>query len=475
MKAVMDDHLAVVHAVREMLVPVTADPMTEVRGDALLELTHEVECVGRQVDAMRASLASQVNHLSRRGADDNLAEEHGFTRGKHLLESVTGASGAEVGRRIRLGDAIRPRIALTGEVLPPVHEPIADAVHSGRIDPEAAAVIITCMDNGARTATVEDVWQAETNLVELATETPVDSVKDQARVYQEWLDPDGAEPREDAIRNRRSFRLGRERNGVTPVSGHLAPECAALLKSTFDEVNNPGATPRFVEGNPWNTKDPTAEITDDSGEVSVKVLDHRSRDQKQHDALYGVLLAGVRNSGTGPAQMSVHAEVTAVVREADLISGRGVGWIDGIGEPASVTTVRMWLCDAGYRRAILGATGEVLALGRTQYPFSPGQRKAIALRDGSCVCCGAPAAWCDVHHVRPYNADGGVGETDTNNGVLLCRRCHTWIHRSRYRIRMTGGVPYLLAPPAVDPAQKWKRLRTSRINLTLPRPEPPPF
>ena len=471
----MDDHLAVVHAVREMLVPITADPMLHVEGDDLVVLTRTIEQVGRQVDAVRATLASRVNTLSSKAMDTNLAEEHGFTRGKHFLEFLTGASGAEVDRRIKLGNAVAPRVGLTGEILPAEHEPVADAIRTGEIGVEAAAVIIHCMDEAGRTAPSDRVWDAENILVDLATETPADSVKDQARLFRDSLDPDGAEPREDAIRNRRSFRLGRERNGVTPVSGHLAPECAALLKSTFDEVNNPGATPRFVEGNPWNTKDPTAETTDDSGEVSVKVLDHRSRDQKQHDALYGVLLAGVRNSGAGPAQMSVHAEVTAVVREEDLISGRGVGWIDGIGEPASVTTLRMWLCDAGYRRAILGATGEVLALGRTQYPFSPGQRKAIALRDGSCVCCGAPAAWCDVHHVRPYNADGGVGETDTNNGVLLCRRCHTWIHRSRYRIRMTGGVPYLLAPPAVDPAQKWKRLRTSRINLTLPRPEPPPF
>ena len=475
MKAVMDDHLAVVHAVREMLVPITADPMLHVEGDDLVVLTRTVEQVGRQVDAVRATLASRVNTLSSKAMDTNLAEEHGFTRGKHFLEFLTGASGAEVDRRIKLGNAVAPRVGLTGEILPAEHAPVADAVRTGEIGVEAAAVIIHCMDEAGRTAPSDRVWDAENILVDLATETPADSVKDQARLFRDSLDPDGAEPREDAIRNRRGVRLGRERNGVTPISGHLAPELAALLRSMFEEVNAPGAVPRFVEGNPWNTKDPTAETTDDSGEVSVKVLDHRSRDQKQHDALYGVLLAGVRNSGAGPAQMSVHAEVTAVVREADLISGRGVGWIDGIGEPASVTTVRMWLCDAGYRRAILGATGEVLALGKTQYPFSPGQRKAIALRDGSCVCCGAPAAWCDVHHVRPYNADGGVGETDTNNGVLLCRRCHTWIHRSRYRIRMTGGVPYLLAPPAVDPAQKWKRLRTSRINLTLPRPEPPPF
>jgi len=451
------------------------DTLLNMGGEELIGWTRKVETVGRLVDAMRVTAASQINHLSRRGLEDNLAEKHGHTRGKHLLEAITGASGAEVGRRIRLGDAIRPRLGLTGEILPPEHAPVADAVHAGQIDVEAAQVIITCIDNSGRTATPTAIWQAETNLVDLAGDTPTDSVKDQARLYQEWLDPDGAEPREDDIRARRSFTIGREYHGMTPVRGNLAPECAALFKAAFDEVNNPGASPRFVNGNPWNAKNPTAETTDTTtGETTVRVLDHRTTEQKQHDALYGLLKAGVRATGTEPGGMASHAEVTAVIREHDLLTGRGVGWIDRIGEPATAATLHMWLCDASYRTALLGNTGEILALGRAQYPFSAGQRKAIVLRDGGCVCCGAPAAWSDIHHVQPYRANGGTGTTNTNNGVVLCRPCHTWIHRTDYQLRMIGGIPHLLAPPTIDPTQKWKRLRTNRINLTLPRPEPPP-
>jgi hypothetical protein len=37
----------------------------------------------------------------------------------------------------------------------------------------------------------------------------------------------------------RRIRLGRERNGVTPISGGLEPTTAALLKSAFSEANAP--------------------------------------------------------------------------------------------------------------------------------------------------------------------------------------------------------------------------------------------
>jgi hypothetical protein len=122
-----------------------------------------------------------------------------------------------------------------------------------------------------------------------------------------------------------------------------------------------------------------------------------------------------------------------------------------------------------YRRIILGANGEVLHLGKTRYPFSAAQRRALAVRDGGCTWdgCTAPPGWCDAHHVREYNSNGGQGTTDIDNGVLLCEAHHTFLRHSEWQLRMVNGKPHVLAPLAIDPSQTWRPVGKSRIALGM--------
>jgi hypothetical protein len=158
--------------------------------------------------------------------------------------------------------------------------------------------------------------------------------------------------------------------------------------------------------------------------------------------------------------------VVVHVSAADLESGSGAAYIEGIQVPVSVGTAQRILCDAVLRKVVLGNDGEPLAFGKARYPFSSAQRKAIIARDGdTCLLCDAPAAGADAHHVLEYYGKGGHGRTDVDNGVLLCSRHHDLIHHSGWQLKMINAIPHVLAPPDVDPVQVWKRLGRPRVSF----------
>jgi hypothetical protein len=93
----------------------------------------------------------------------------------------------------------------------------------------------------------------------------------------------------------------------------------------------------------------------------------------------------------------------------------------------------MAACDSDLYRVVINAAGEVLDIGRTSREWTMAIRRAITLRDGGCVFpgCDRPPSWCDVHHC--WDWDHG-GPTCQDNGALLCRRHHTFIHKMQWRI-----------------------------------------
>jgi hypothetical protein len=167
--------------------------------------------------------------------------------------------------------------------------------------------------------------------------------------------------------------------------------------------------------------------------------DDRTQSQQQADALVqwaDTTLA----AGAAPLLRRIKPQVAVKVTSGDLAdpaTGRGAATL-GFGGIVSAATARQVACDAELRRYLLSLDSELLDLGRTERIVTPGLRKAVELRDETCVFagCDAPAWWCEVHHVIHWLFGG---ETNLENSALLCERHHTQVHHGFRVERDTAG------------------------------------
>ncbi|GAA0997320.1 hypothetical protein GCM10009563_19380 [Subtercola frigoramans] len=395
---------------------------------------------------------------------------------------------------------------MTGQTLPARFSILGSALENADVCLDAASVIVNGLSVPSLRADQIAVDAAEVELVAAAlgssVECPVPAMADdlrlQAAVWRLVIDPDGVEPDEERAMCHRSLKLGRATFAGVPLSGVLLPEAAARLQRMFDAYLSPVTSAVAFPTDAVTTDAVTTDaVTADSacaaatgvaatgvdttdaadtadantadaesiaaGEFTV-VADDRSRVQKQHDVFLSILDSASRSADT-PSIGGAPASVVVSVRESDLVTGAGVGWIEGSDVPVSGRTVRQLVCSGGVQRVVLSDEGRIVRLGAEQRCFDGRQRRAITLRDGGCVIpgCRVPASWCEIHHVDEF-ADGGP--THTDNGVLLCWFHHRTIDHSGWEIRMHAGVPHLKAPPWIDPKhRRWMPVTKSRTRL----------
>ncbi len=421
--------------------------------EELLMHVAEVERLGRLIDALQVAAAGEVDERSglERG-DASLSRRQQCATSAILIEQLTRTSQCEAARRVRIGRATAEHFTLTGEVLPAPFEHVAASLAAGELGLDAAAVIIRHLTDASRTASPAAVREAEAHLVDQAATLSASLVAIQAQQISAALDPDGVRPREEALRQQRRFRLGREVDGLTPFSGLADPINAGLLRAALTERTAPSRTPRFVD-----PADPDVSL-----EAAQGPLDRRSREQRAFDIVFGLLTAGIRADNDTVGSLHGTASVNVVVNARDVVAGTGAAWIDDILTPVSASTAREIMCDGGVRLQVAGDRGEILWEGHRERYFTPAQRRALAVRDGGCVGpgCLAPPSWCHAHHVIEWEHGG---RTDVSNGALLCAFHHHQLHSGGFRLRMAHGIPELLAPPWFDREQQWRPAGKTRL------------
>jgi hypothetical protein len=109
-------------------------------------------------------------------------------------------------------------------------------------------------------------------------------------------------------------------------------------------------------------------------------------------------------------------------------------------------------CDSDLYRLVIGADGEPLDVGRTTRRWTTAIRRAVTARDGHCTFpgCDRPPSHCDVHHCRHWQ-DGG--STSTENGILLCRHHHTFVHERRWQVHLDHRQRPVFTKPDGTPHQ----------------------
>jgi hypothetical protein len=279
-----------------------------------------------------------------------------------------------------------------------------------------------------------------------------DGVKLQARLWAQFLDPDGVAPGE-RDQERRFLTLHAPRRGLVPMSGLLLPEVAAALRRYADACTNP-RTPAVA--------DPTSSTgaTDATGAThssdvtgAVDASDPRSRGQVMHDVLAAIVAVAGRVVDA-PSVAGNAPTLVVVARAQDLDCGQGFALTDD-GTPVSLAAARHVGCAGAVQRITTDTAGRVVGLWSPERCFTGAQRRAIAARDGGCVVpgCHVPPAWCEVHHVIEHATD--PNGTHTDNGVLLCWHHHRTLDTSGWRIRMLHGLPWISPPTWLDTKRTW--------------------
>ena len=459
--------------------------------DELIAGVRRSEQVGRLADALRVADAAEVAERSRRElGSDGFAQKHFHRNGSVFLEHLTRAVPREIARRVKVGASTRQRTGLTGGLMPPLYPHTAEALTAGLIGLEAAYAIVAGLDSVKETVHPDDLAAAEAALVQAATELPVVCVEDQVKLWRDALDPDGTEPRDAEIRARRGFRMGREVNGITRWILDTAPKETAVVKAILDEAWA-SSKPRFLSTDGSAVAEVTLDgideltvdadgnaITDDGELIDSKRLvgtqaDPRTREQRQHDVLFGLVAAGMRASENETGGMRSTTQVIAITTLPDILSGVGTGWLEGATDPISMTSIREMACsNGGVQNIVLGNSGEVLYLGPVPRLFTSAIKRALCVRDGGCSVtgCTVPAPQCEAHHIVEWRENGQGGSTDIDNAALLCKWHHHALHSSDYQMTMIGGKPHILAPPGIDPSQTWQPMGRTRAVM---KPNPP--
>jgi hypothetical protein len=324
--------------------------------------------------------------------------------------------------------------------------PTREAFAAGDISVGHASVVVRTMDavDAIPGIDAETAGEAQALLLETADVVDPAQLGRAGQRLRHRLDPGAAERLardEERQQELREAYLFQESTGMWRLSGYLPPVTGAALMAALDPLAGP-------EPAQDGTPDPRAHrvrMADAFGQLATLSLAARAG---QPGAL-------PRRAGAS-TRMIVTAGLATL--KVDLASpaghtGAAFGLLD-TGEPGgweiSPLTTQVLSCGAEVIPMLLDdETGRPLDVGRTQYPFTPAQRRAIEIRDQHCTYpgCSAKPVWCDTHHLLPYSRGGRTAEV---NGALLCGWHHRFVHAHGWIGRMVDGHVVWRPPSPLD-------------------------
>ncbi|GAB3217603.1 HNH endonuclease signature motif containing protein [Mycolicibacterium hippocampi] len=407
------------------------------------------------LETLTCQLPTQSHRALSRLQTEATPQELGAKSWKDVLALRWRITTGEARRRLNEAAEIGPRQALTGEPLPPLLPAVAAAQIGGLINREHVKVLrdaIKALPAWVDTTTRE---QFEVDLVRVAVGVGPKALKDTAALRLFLLDQDGPVPDDAERARKRGVRLGKQRgDAMTPVTGELSPEAAAVWEAIFAKYAAPGMC---------NPDDPEPCTSGTPSQAQID-NDHRSLAQRQHDALVVVgriaLMSGELGTLNG-------LPVAVIIRTTlqDLESRAGVG-VSGGGTVVPIAEVIRMGAHANHHLAVFDkATGSALALFRAKRVASPAQRIMLIARDGGCTKpgCTVGAYGCQVHHAAADWADGG--NTNVDEMGLACGPDNRAVDTDGgWRTRMNERCEVeWIPPPPLDTGQ-------TRINYQH-RPE----
>lgn len=488
--------------------PVRGDEVPGLSDEKLLDVLRLAGEAQRRLDAVVAEAVATVEDRSSGTSEEKLTTRCGCRNTNELLQRLLRVDARTGSRIVKAARAVRRDLDITsGAALPARWPELRETLLDGVVGiPGLLAATGPIDQTGDRVGTV-DRLRADAELAAFArgevapgedgvgqdaidpepAATP-EELRVLAQVIVAYLDPDGAEPAGERAMRDRFLTLGVPKDGVVPIRGALLPEVAGQLQRILDAFLSPrvdgppvpevpagsaahsGGDPGGVDpggegaGVRFRATDPDLERRVDADLAGA--ADTRTRRQKQHDALAAALSIAARHE-TMPTLGGAAPTLVVSVSAKDYATGRGWAHVDGIDVPVSVNVARHAACAGGVQRVLFDPEGRIIGIGVTDRLFTTQQRRAITLRDRTCVIpgCDVPATWCEIHHVHPHSEGG---PTHTDNGVALCWFHHRTIDTSGWDVRMHNGRPHIRGPAWWDPHRRWREPQNAHRHERRP-------
>ena len=258
--------------------------------------------------------------------------------------------------------------------------------------------------------------------------------------------------------SRREARWHVREDGMVEIRAVLPAETGAELLTALDlALGRDGTSPPTSTALPSSTE-PVA-IAERCAEITAEA----TLEQRRADALHDIArtyLDAEPDDRSGEDRHLVVVQVSAESLVEDVPAGTlpRCGVVGG--GPLEPRTAERLACTGKVSLAISDVHGEILHLGRARRLASRAQRRALRLRDGTCVFPGChQSKHLDAHHLTPWSEGGS---TDLDELALLCRRHHVMVHEGGLRLvhsrsassgsRAQPAASRELAPSAVSSA-----------------------
>ncbi|WP_425844342.1 DUF222 domain-containing protein [Agrococcus sp. TSP3-2-1] len=454
---------AAVEAARALLADAPSFPRAS--NGEIVEILGCVAELSRVTDALQVRLAHEVEERSQGPTDEPL---HLLLGARHAKEAIGRAFGIRPGRTLELlllARATSPSIGLTGAEIAARYPAVAAALENAELSFAQAHTIVSTLDPAAARANGEQLALAEQTLVRHATDPamplPPEQLTVLARRCVAILDPDGVLPNDEKQRALRSLRTRQQPDGSWLTIIRSPAEEGSKIKAFTDAWGGPRVKVAFHDD---RCAKGGCDGTDCDAEGS---LDDRTPEQKGHDALIAAVTAYAASAdaplagGEPPVLTFVGTVEGYSAHVQGLASTDCTLTIEHTGSLVPIQGIDQLLCFADTHQLIVDEHGHPLWLGRAKRLFTRAQKRALAKRDKGCRVpgCGMPVAWCETHHIIPWQLGG---KTDIDNGILVCSFHHHEIHAGRLRVERAGPRPgQWRIVPELQPA----RTRTAVLSF----------
>jgi hypothetical protein len=360
----------------------------------LVELTR----LEAQVVELRSRVAAHADELQ-------VGSETGATSTANWLAHQTQQTRPAAARTVRLGYELA------------THDRVRTAMAHGDLRPEQATVILGAVKDLPDDLDPDLVIRAEEHLVAAAAHHDARTLAILGRRLLEVIAPDLADAHEAHLLEKeeadaaQACRLTMSDDGHGQVHGRftLPTLQGAMLKKYLLAL----AAPKHLAA----THGPGVE---------------RRPGPERMGRAFAELIERVPAKSL-PKAGGTNATVVVTMSYASLVGDLEQAGVLDTGEHLSPGTARRLACTAGIRAAVLGADSEVLDLSRTARYYSEAQRTALMIRDQGCVAegCDWPPWMCHAHHFHQWSRGGN---TDLDDGGLLCPRHHARAHDPDYQM-----------------------------------------